>query len=301
MLWKVGLAQCLAISRRCVDVDRDPVRPLLQAGVYILLSVSPIFLLGGLFTSVANLFAGSILTVFSAAILSNFFCLRIFEGAGLDHMGMPLNRLGVRNSLTGLILGFTAAAIVMLIPLLNGMASEVPAVTATTSWRAQAFVPLMLVVGAAAEEILFRGYGFQVLLRSFGPFAAILPIGVLFGFMHSTNPHASWLGIVNTAGFGMLFGVAFLRSHDIWYPFGIHLGWNFTLLLFGANISGITIKVTSYEMAWRASARWSGGDYGPEGSVLTSAALVLAAFAVWKVHVNRQHAPLIDDVHSGKI
>ena len=39
-------------------------------------------------------------------------------------------------------------------------------------------------------------------------------MGVLFALLHAFNPSASVPGIVNTAGFGILFGYAFLRSHD---------------------------------------------------------------------------------------
>jgi hypothetical protein len=158
----------------------------------------------------------------------------------------------------------------------------------------QLFVPLMTVAGAAGEEILFRGFGFQILLRAFGPFSAILPIGLLFGFMHGNNPNASITGLINTALFGILFGFAFLRSHDIWFPFGLHLGWNLTLLLFGVDISGITMRVTSYEVQWNTTALWSGGAYGPEASVLTTAAVALLGLAVWKTRVIRQTAYLVD-------
>src|SRR5258708_1241292 len=61
------------------------------------------------------------------------------------------------------------------------------------------FVTVILIFGAAGEEILFRGYGFQVLLRSIGPYATILPVGVLFGALHASNPHVTNLGLVNTA------------------------------------------------------------------------------------------------------
>jgi 2-hydroxychromene-2-carboxylate isomerase len=54
--------------------------------------------------------------------------------------------------------------------------------------RTFVFVTVILIFGAAGEEILFRGYGFQVLLRSIGPFATILPVGVLFGALHAGNP-----------------------------------------------------------------------------------------------------------------
>src|SRR5260370_39585573 len=55
------------------------------------------------------------------------------------------------------------------------------------------FVMSMLFLGAAGEEILFRGYGFQVLVRSAGPLATILPAGVVFGAVHASTPPVSRL------------------------------------------------------------------------------------------------------------
>lgn len=276
-------------------MPRDPSRPLIQAGVYILLCYAPVFFFGWLFLFVGNLLAGSVLAILFFSLLGNFLCFRIFAGRGLDALGMPLNRAGAYNSLTGLTFGFMGAAFVVLAPLVTGQAHEVLARGGVSvNWRMQLFVPLMTVAGAAGEEILFRGFGFQILLRAFGPFSAILPIGVLFGFMHGNNPHASLFGLVNTALFGILFGYAFFRSHDIWFPFGLHLGWNLTLLLFGADISGITMRVTSYEVQWNTTPLWSGGAYGPEASVLTTMAVCLMALAVWKTRVARQTAYLVD-------
>jgi uncharacterized protein len=269
--------------------------PLLQVGIYFLLFFGPFFLLGWVFAYVFNLLAGSVLITLTSALIGNFLCLRIFFGVGFEGVGMPLNNTGLRNCVTGLILGFAAVALVLIPAFLTGHARETFENTAHVNWREQMFVPAMLLAGAAGEELLFRGFGFQVLLRSFGPVAAILPIGILFGLMHSNNPNASWLGIANTAGFGILFCYAFLRSHDIWFPFGLHFGWNLTLLLFGADISGIKMSVTSYQIVWSGSMLWSGGEYGPEASVLTSIALVLLAGAVWKTRVTRQYAYLVDD------
>ena len=108
-----------------------------------------------------------------------------------------------------------------------------------------------------------------------GPYATIMPVGVLFALLHGSNPNATWFGLVNTGGFGILFGYAYLRSRDLWLPIGLHLGWNFTLPLFGVNLSGLRMKVTGYEMSWTAGALWSGGEYGPEASILTSAVVLL--------------------------
>jgi len=81
----------------------------------------------------------------------------------------------------------------------------------------------------------------------------------------------------------------------------LHFGWNFTLPLFGANISGLRIRVTGYEMSWTAGNLWSGGEYGPEASVLTFVVLVLLCLYVWKIPVRRQVSPLIDPPQEGAV
>ncbi len=277
-------------------MTRDPIQPLIRAGVYIILCYAPVFFYGWLFLFVGNLLAGSILAIFSFSLFANFLCLRIFEEKGLEAMAMPANRPALFNALTGTALGLLAALLVVLPPLWIGHAHEIAVSGARANWREQMFVPFMLLLGAAGEEILFRGFGFQILLRAFGPWSAVLPIGVLFALMHSNNPNTSLLGLANTAGFGILFGYAFVRSHDIWYPLGMHFGWNLTLLLLGANISGIAMHVTNYTLSWtRPDVLWSGGDYGPEASLLTTLALAVLAVAVWKLRIFRQHAILLDD------
>jgi membrane protease YdiL (CAAX protease family) len=120
-------------------------------------------------------------------------------------------------------------------------------------------------------------------------------VGVLFGALHASNPHVTNLGLANTAGFGMLFGYAFLRSRDLWLPFGLHFGWNFTLPFFGTSVSGIRIGVTGYELQWKAGALWSGGEYGPEASILTSVVLLLLWVFLWKAPVRPQPNLLLDE------
>jgi hypothetical protein len=133
-----------------------------------------------------------------------------------------------------------------------------------------------------------------LLLANAGPSATILPVGIVFALLHSGNPNASYLGLANTAGFGILFGYAYLRSRDIWLPLGLHFGWNFTLPLFGVNLSGLKMKMTGHEMVWTAGPLWSGGEYGPEASILTSAVLICLSLALWKAPICRQFSPLTD-------
>ena len=129
-------------------------------------------------------------------------------------------------------------------------------------------------------------------MGAFGDWAAIIPGALAFGLLHLLNPNASWLGAINTIGFGVVFGYAFSRSRDLWLPIGLHFGWNLTLPLFGATLSGLRINVTGYEMSWTAGKLWSGGDYGPEAGLWTSVVVLLMFAAVRKGPVRRQAAPI---------
>jgi uncharacterized protein len=183
-------------------------------------------------------------------------------------------------------------------PLLLGVATisgkpGVPAEPGTV-----AFVSLCLLVGAAGEEILFRGFAFQLLVGSAGAWATIVPVAVLFAAVHAANPGASSIGLVNTAGFGVVFGYAFLRSRDLWLPIGLHFGWNVSLPLFGVPVSGLTMNVTGYEMKWFAGDLWSGGSYGPEASILSTVVMLGLAGYLYKAPIRRQPSPLIDPPES---
>jgi len=228
-----------------------------------------------------------------AALLATWLVLRIYEHRPLPAVGLMANRAAAQNLAFGVAGGVGAAAFVLALPLLFRAAHFEP-VAEPPSAGTLPFVTLGLAAASATEEILFRGYPLQILMAAAGPFAAIVPLGVLFALMHAGNPHVLWLGIANTAGFGILFGYAFYRSRDLWLPIGLHFGWNFTLPLFGVNVSGLTIGVTGHQLVWTAGVWWSGGDYGPEASVLTSVVLVLLFAAVYKSPIRRQVSPLTD-------
>jgi membrane protease YdiL (CAAX protease family) len=150
------------------------------------------------------------------------------------------------------------------------------------------FLTVVLLFGAIGEEMLFRGYGFQVLCGLVGPFATVLPTAILFSAAHSRNENMSTLGLVNTFLWGVVLGYAFLRSGDLWLPIGLHFGWNWVAPLAGVNLSGFTMGVTGFTFEWKASELWSGGAYGPEGGILCSAVCVLLLFVLRRVPIASQ-------------
>jgi hypothetical protein len=90
-------------------------------------------------------------------------------------------------------------------------------------------------------------------------------------------------------------GYAFIVSGDLWLPIGLHFGWNWTLPLLGVNLSGFTIGVTGYSLQWKVGDLWSGGAYGPEGGLLTSAVAIGLFFYLHKAPIQHQEAFLLGE------
>jgi hypothetical protein len=78
----------------------------------------------------------------------------------------------------------------------------------------------------------------------------------------------------------------------LWLPIGLHFGWNAVLPLFGVNLSGLTIEVSRYVYRWDLLPLWSGGDYGPEGGLLTTIFATTLFFALSKAPVAVQTAAI---------
>lgn len=270
---------------------KDPLRIAVALAAFASFDIAATVILGRLLSWGGVISAATVALI--SALFANWLALRIYEHRGLSAVGLMINRAAASNLAIGIVGGLAAASVVLAPPLLVGAAHFSPVAEPPTAGTLP-FVTLVLAAGSAAEEILFRGYGLQILIAAAGPFAAIVPVGTLFGLMHTGNPNAVWLGIVNTAGFGILFGYAYYRTRDLWLPIGLHFGWNFTLPLFGVNVSGLRMDVTGHQMVWTAGVWWSGGEYGPEASVLTSVVLVLLFVAITKAPLRRQVSPLTD-------
>lgn len=274
---------------------KDPVREISHVVVYAVFYLAPLFLgFGFLMQGLLGTLAGMTLANLLAALFANYLALKIYREMNITAIGLQSNRASADNFALGLIGGAGAACLILATPLLLGLTHIVPTSGERPTIWAAVFLAVCLFIGSSGEEILFRGFGFQTLIGAFGAAPAIAISAILFGMLHMGNPGATPLGIVNTVGFGAVFGYAFLRSRDLWLPIGLHFGWNFTLPLFGVKVSGLTMNVTGYEMSWTAGALWSGGDYGPEASILASAVLLLLFVYVWRIPARRQPSPLTD-------
>lgn len=272
----------------------DPFRPLLGAGLFAF----GYYVLLNLVATVAQflgraMVAQTIPPLIAASIVGAL-AMAIFESRSLSDLGLHWREGTGRNLLTGFALGAAGAVLLVVPPILAGFAHFEPVAGAGFSWGTSLFTLALLFCGAAGEEIAFRGFPLQFLMRGYGAWISILGIGALFGLLHGFNPGATPLSMANTAGFGILFGIALLRSHDLWLPIGLHFGWNAALPFLGVELSGFTIQVVGYRLVWKSGNLWSGGNYGPEASLLASAVLLVLFAIVRKVPVRRGVAYLLD-------
>jgi membrane protease YdiL (CAAX protease family) len=262
-------------------MERDPLRSISQTGVFVLFYLLTITVMAMPFYWLGGQLVETTVTPFVGSLAATFLCWKIYDETPLPRAGLALDRRGGIDLWMGVAAGMVGAALAILPGVVLHKAAFSPSPDAQANFNTASFVTILIFCGAAGEEMLFHGFAFQSLMVGLGPFAAIFPVGVIFGLLHMGNPDATWLSTFNTIGFGIVFGCALYRTRSLWLPIGLHFGWNLALPFFGTKISGITMRVTGYDLTWNAGPLWSGGAYGPEGSLLTTGVLVLMLLLVW--------------------
>ncbi len=247
-------------------------------GVLFYLASVVIALLYGL---LPNLLLISALSVFLGSLAATAIVLRLFhEGRTLLSAGLHWNLRTRRNLFLGFALGGIFGAVVTVMPVIIGKAAWQQGDTPFALDSLLLFVVLIL-FGAIGEEVLFRGLVFQRIEETFGPVASVAVTSLLFAWAHSANLSVTWLAIANTMLWGVVFGIARLRSGDLWLPIGMHAAWNWTLPLLGVELSGFTLEVTGIRLRTE-DAFWAGGAYGPEAGIFCTLAMPVMLVILWR-------------------
>lgn len=253
---------------------------LMFAGLVAGLSVITRGLLGGLpKTSVVILVILAVSATTAVAIARRFLDRRSLRSLGLA---------GGRGAWRGLLFGFALSgamvATVFGIMLAIGALSTVevqPLDRAMFTGLGLALLATILI--GAWEELVFRGYLLRNLSDGLGLRTAVVVSCLLYGAVHASNPNATVVSTLIIVGFGYLRLAGVLYTGLLWLSMGMHIGWNFfQSAVFGYAASGHPSRVTllSHEPA---AANWvSGGQFGPEGSVIVIPVLILALLLMYR-------------------
>ncbi|MBI4522135.1 MAG: CPBP family intramembrane metalloprotease [Gemmatimonadetes bacterium] len=220
-------------------------------------------------------------TLLTAAVLAGWVMLRL-EGLSLGDLGFRLHARAAPQFALGLAGGISLVIAWAALAATGGalqVALERPVSGGAGQVAAGALAALWLFASpAAAEEALFRGYPYQLLVRSLGAVPATALAAVAFGLIHLVNPNATWIGALNTGLSGLLLSLVYLRSRSLWSATGLHLGWNFAIaFLVDLPVSGYDLVDTPYlSVALRGPSWLGGGSFGPEGGLIATVVLVTA-------------------------
>jgi hypothetical protein len=188
----------------------------------------------------------------------------------------------------GAILGMATISIYVL------ALSGIGAATVTRGAGAQGVVSVLNEVlvpwlTAVGEELLFRLVLFRLLEEALGTGVAALLSALFFGLSHAANPGASPGSVFFlAAGMGSLLAFAYAATRNVWFPVGLHMGWNFAEgCLFGLPNSGQTDPVQILHTAVSGPAILTGGAFGPEGSLLLFALTLIGTATLVRLTLRR--------------
>ncbi len=143
----------------------------------------------------------------------------------------------------------------------------------------------LLIIIALSEELVFRGYILDNLLDTFNnKWIALAVSALLFASFHITNPGMNSLAFANLFLAGLLLGINYIHTRNLWFSFLFHFSWNFFQgPILGFNVSGLHLP-SLLQLETSGDALITGSDFGLEGSMLNTAvsltAVLLLALAL---------------------
>ncbi len=220
------------------------------------------------------------------SILVGWLCGRFLEGLPFRALGVWVTKNWLKDVCLGVLFGagsiLLAAGVAVVFGGLDlnfnqNRGSSAILLTLSTSL-------FVFTVGAISEEALFRGYIFQTLSRANLSWLAIAITSLFFASAHLENENADYISTLNTALAGIWFGIAYLKTRSLWFPIGLHLAWNWMQgAVLGIPVSGITKLTTAplFEVSNFGAKQITGGNYGIEGGIVCTIALIISMLAIW--------------------
>ena len=134
-----------------------------------------------------------------------------------------------------------------------------------------------------SEEVLARGWQFQVIGARYKPWHGVVISSMLFGLLHGLNKGVTVLAIINLSLFSVLMVLFVLKDGNIWSACGFHSAWNWVQgNVYGLNVSGnVTTGGTIIDLQAAGPDILTGGIFGPEGSLLTTSVMLVGITAVF--------------------
>ncbi len=234
----------------------------------------------------------------SVAIFFGWFYGKLFEDLPFRALGCWFTTFWFKDLVLGLVIGAVSIGVAVLIPyIFGGLHFSLNQSAGTTPILLTLSVTLLIfIVAAISEETLFRGYMLQTMLRAKLFWVGTILTSFLFATAHNNNPGANFFSWTNTFLAGIWLAVAYWKTRNLWFPFGIHLAWNWVQgSVLGINVSGLGELASAPLMRSTDSGPiWlTGGDYGIEGGFACTIALIVSTALIYFLPILKPTAEML--------
>lgn len=207
--------------------------------------------------------------------------IRLFEGRPFSSAGFKTPHF-LKYYLIGLAIGFLMLASVIGMMAVAGSVEFDKATMPPDGVNLATGMLLMLagyLAQGGAEEIMMRGWLFQVLGARYTPWIGLTVSTVLFVAFHGST---SIMANLNLALFSVFLAFYYLHEGSIWGAMGWHSGWNWAQSnVFGVTVSGALSSENSLiNLRPAGPSVLSGGDFGPEASLFCTLAFLIGLMAL---------------------
>jgi hypothetical protein len=183
----------------------------------------------------------------------------------------------------------------LLLALVGGIAISVS--TQPSAWGWLVADAAFFALAALAEEIAFRGYGFQRFVHAVGPIGASLGFAAYYAIVQSLVPGSGHASLFVSAALGLILSAAYLRTRALWLSWGLNFGWKASrALLFGLAVNGVNSHSPVVQGDPMGPFWLTGGGFGLENSWVTFLILLAALPLVFRLTRDldfRYNAPVI--------
>jgi membrane protease YdiL (CAAX protease family) len=132
---------------------------------------------------------------------------------------------------------------------------------------------------AVVEETLFRGYILKNFMNSLNKYIALIISSILFSLMHCINPGINFFSLLDLFLAGIVLGLPYIYTKNLWFSIAMHLSWNLFQTLYGFNVSGLdTYSIIEFRII--DANLINGGAFGFEGSYLSIIAEILTLVGI---------------------
>jgi hypothetical protein len=196
----------------------------------------------------------------------------------------------------GLAVGW-ALAVACVLPMVVGGGIAIVLVLQASAWGWLLADAAFFALATLAEEVAFRGYGFQRFVQAVGPFGATLGFAVFYAIVQALVPGSNHASIAVSVALSLVLSTAYLRTKALWLSWGINFAWKASrALLFGLAISSDNSHSAVVQGNPMGPFWLTGGGFGLDGSWVAFVVLVAALPVVYRLTRDldfRYNAPVI--------